>query len=314
MMADNTGTVYAIITPRQRAHIDGTLPASAVSGSASRPPHGNPPSCIGSNATTKSFARHIACNELRSSKIPSSGPSSGPGPGLGPGLSLATPTALAAAQPNDPDVAAFAATNLQPLPQGRTLRRRARLARRINHPNAAAVRAAHELRWLKQTVIDRFAAWHLGRDYWCGWDGDRRLPAIARIPIPPNRGAWPGHLRPVRAVGNGMHRLPQLKRMGSPRGLHRVIGRMKPRAPTTSRAVAGALQRQIAAEFKPAGWKFKRMLGMGGYGAVFLLEMVGENGLKIPVVVKGSIKAGRGLYHEFENVVASAWFPLFIHP
>lgn len=305
-----------MMASQYNSSIDGPLPDTAVTGSASHPPV---------NILRPSVTNHI--HGPRSSEAPSSG--SGSGSGVVPGPDLATLTALAAAQPNGPDVAALAAMNLQPLPQ-HALRRRPAFHHPPNNnnnnnnhinnnhpnPNDAVLQAARELRWLKQTTIDRFEAWHLGRDQWCRGRGDvdsERMRSIARIPIPPRRYPWPGHQQPGAAgpagtgVGAAPIHLSRLNMIGQPRRLRRLLQTVMPRPPRKRAkvAVAGMLQRQLAVGFTPAGWKFKRRLGMGGFGAVFLFEMVGENGLKVPVVVKGSIRAGRGLFEEYQHIVVS---------
>lgn len=50
------------------------------------------------------------------------------------------------------------------------------------------------------------------------------------------------------------------------------------------------LNARLAADFEPAGIRYKRRLGQGGYGAVFLFEMVAERGVSHSVVVKASTR------------------------
>lgn len=201
------------------------------------------------------------------------------------------PDALAAAQPGGPDAATLAATNLRPLP-ARPLRRTL---------NARQRRLEQILRWTKQSLIDRFAHWHMGLRHWNAWDEARRAPTIAQIPIPPRPGRWPGHPRVTRGT-----RLPRLHRVEAEpgpvmRGLRRAVP--MPRRPREVRA--DVVRRRLGPDFQVAGWKFKRRLGMGGFGAVFLFDLISERGQRLPVVVKGGLGGGDSLYREIENIAVS---------
>lgn len=52
---------------------------------------------------------------------------------------------------------------------------------------------------------------------------------------------------------------------------------------------AELLEKPIQADFRPAGFTFRKRLGIGGQGAVFLLDMVGEDRKKIPIVAKACV-------------------------
>lgn len=49
---------------------------------------------------------------------------------------------------------------------------------------------------------------------------------------------------------------------------------------------------------------------MGGFGAVFLLNMIGESGAKVPIVVKGGVQSDNNVENmdaEKNNLVVSTW-------
>lgn len=73
---------------------------------------------------------------------------------------------------------------------------------------------------------------------------------------------------------------------------------------------AKQLETPVAESFRPAGFAFRKRLGVGGQGAVFLLDMVGEDGkTKIPIVAKACVgqNSGQGnaLQHEKEAMMVS---------
>lgn len=63
------------------------------------------------------------------------------------------------------------------------------------------------------------------------------------------------------------------------------------------------LAERLADQFEPAGLRFKRLLGMGGFGAVFLFELVGQKGKNIPIVIKGSLKPPPNDHQAFLNEI-----------
>lgn len=54
---------------------------------------------------------------------------------------------------------------------------------------------------------------------------------------------------------------------------------------------AEALEATMARDFKPVGFKFRKRLGAGGQGAAYLLDMVADDGRKVPIVAKASIRS-----------------------
>ncbi|CAN8105498.1 unnamed protein product [Discula destructiva] len=83
------------------------------------------------------------------------------------------------------------------------------------------------------------------------------------------------------------------RRRGQAKAVRRATG-LVPRRDHDDGAMARRIQPRrttLAEDFEPAGLKFKRMLGQGGQGAVYLFEIVAEKGMNVPVVVKGTIGA-----------------------
>lgn len=145
------------------------------------------------------------------------------------------------------------------------------------------------------------------------------------MPIPLFQGEWPGHppvqpgeeldmvltyqqaldededsrQRATSSVRGLLHRL---------RRIHR--NRSRPRNDDDGRGdTADRLTTKLMGQFQPAGIQVKRRLGQGGFGAVFLFEMVGEKGVTYPVVVKGSTRELRddpeAFSGELENINVS---------
>lgn len=164
------------------------------------------------------------------------------------------------------------------------------------------------LRELKQLMIDRFAHFRLGIQEFLSYNEDRRHTVRQFINIPPNRGPWPGHTRaaPVQSIAaiqggrRGRRRpgalLARLLRRGD---------RWEARARRAADRLGGVLRR----DFSPARFRLRRVLGFGGFGAAFLLEMRGEDGAVLPVVVKADIRGGgldvRAVQREKEKFVVS---------
>lgn len=214
--------------------------------------------------------------------------------------------ALAAAQPGGPDAATLAAMGLRPLRHRPHLQAAARL--REQHEQ----RQAENLRWTKQRTTDLFARWHAGPRAWHAWDEWSRREAIERIPVPPRLGGWPGHERVVQG-----DRLPQIALLQPEsgrfaRGMRRLdVGRgaaerrRRRRAEKERLGAADVLRREIGKQFEVAGWRFRRRLGVGGFGAVFLFELVSETGQRLPVVVKKGLGDPSSLSREKENIMVS---------
>lgn len=81
------------------------------------------------------------------------------------------------------------------------------------------------------------------------------------------------------------------------------------------RRVAGEVATVLGGEFRPARYRFRRVLGFGGYGAAFLFEMRDEDEFVLPVVVKADISGRvdrlRDVYKEKENFVVGFFFSFF---
>lgn len=81
------------------------------------------------------------------------------------------------------------------------------------------------------------------------------------------------------------------------------------------RAAMDAMAVQLGRDFAPAGYRFRRVLGFGGFGAALLFEMTGRDGAVVPVVVKAEFSGGvarlKGVRREKENFVVSFSF-LFV--
>lgn len=194
-------------------------------------------------------------------------------------------------------------------------------------PRVEGFRAREELYRLKQVVINRFNHWHHGGyRHFLAWDADRSAHIAPHIPIPPKLGPFPGWESPLlrRGGGGGGHGQPRdnllsitrlepmrahprgrfghLAGLAAARGFHVRKSRKQKRARHLARWLEEGFGRVVA-------FKFKKLLGMGGQGAVFLFEMVGEDGTKVPVVVKGSIRHDRDgndpFTEEKENLVVS---------
>lgn len=72
--------------------------------------------------------------------------------------------------------------------------------------------------------------------------------------------------------------------------------------------------RRLEGDFRPARYRFRKVLGFGGAGAAFLFEMRDGDGVALPVVVKASMSVGRrDMQKEKENFVVSASVP-FLFP
>lgn len=77
-----------------------------------------------------------------------------------------------------------------------------------------------------------------------------------------------------------------------------VLHQLRPRRPDGARRDNRGRERdrlttRLVGRFQPAGLQFKRRLGQGGFGAVFLFEMVGDKGVTYPIVVKASTREAR---------------------
>lgn len=140
------------------------------------------------------------------------------------------------------------------------------------------------------------------------WNRDKRKPQWTQFPIPLHGGEWPGH--PLLRQGEELDALMsyQLRllqdpqRLGTVRGIfnrvrrplnrvRRLIGRPRDGGPEdSSRRKMDRLNAHLVSDFAPAGIRFKRRLGQGGFGAVFLFEMMGEKDSTYPIVVKGSTR------------------------
>lgn len=206
---------------------------------------------------------------------------------------------------------------------------------RIASDVARAADERHLLR-LKQSLTDRFLCYHTSIDTLLYWDRDQRRPLWRRMPIPLYQGEWSGHppVQPgeeldavfsyqqaldedeesrqqaTQSVRGLLHRLRRIHRNRSrPRNHDDDGGGGGGRRPTPDR-----LTTKLVGKFQPAGIQFKRRLGQGGFGAVFLFEMVGEKGVIHPVVVKGSTRELRdgpdAFSGELENINVSCKRPL----
>lgn len=191
-------------------------------------------------------------------------------------------------------------------------------------PDVARAADERALLRLKQSLTDRFLCYHISIDNLLYWDRDQRRPFWTRMPIPLHQGEWPGHphvppgeeldmvftyqqaldededsrQRVTQSVRGLLHRL---------RRIHR--NRSRPRNDDVRRSAADRLTTKLVSKFQPAGIQFKRRLGQGGFGAVFLFEMVGEKGVTYPIVVKGSTRELRdgseAFSGELENINVS---------
>lgn len=193
----------------------------------------------------------------------------------------------------------------------------------------------------KRAIIDMFDHWHMGYDAITNYDRTAREEEFKKIPIPPRSGPYRGFQWPPeeRRVKVNIFLMDATASSGSvivnpPRGFRERLRRRRqfgsgdddenedgsrgrqPRRRSymkgmerEQRKVTRNLGRALADGFKPAGWAFKRILGAGGYGVVFLFEMVGQDGERIPVVVKGSLRKGpdgiASMKKEAENIVVS---------
>lgn len=202
-------------------------------------------------------------------------------------------------------------------------------------PDVARVAEDRHLLRLKQSLTDRFCCYYMSLDNLLYWDRDQRRPFWSRMPIPLHQGEWPGHppLQPgeemdsvytyqqaleededsrqeaTQSVRGFLHRL---------RRIHR--NRSRPRKDDHGRrnAADDRLTTKLTGQFHPAGIQFKRRLGQGGFGAVYLFEMVGEKGVTYPIVVKGSTRELRdgpeAFSGELENInVSCLCYPDFLY-
>lgn len=179
---------------------------------------------------------------------------------------------------------------------------------------AIARRRAEQLDYTKRVTHDRFRSWHAGYEAWASWDEWNRAHAIRRYRIPLRDGQWPGHTlgpRPGGLAGEAIRpRAGRRQRaVWAVRDRMNAEGRMVRRLRREAEAGREELAREVLGRmerrFVPAGFKFKRRLGMGGCGAVYLFEMVGEGGVRKSVVVKGSIVVDdrEGMRDEKGNMV-----------
>jgi hypothetical protein len=161
-------------------------------------------------------------------------------------------------------------------------------------------------------MIDRFAYFRLGIREFLSYNEDRRHTARQFINIPPNRGPWPGHTRsaPVQTIApiqDGQRRRRRWRRPGQV--LARLLLRRGDRWEARARRAADELGGVLRRDFRPARFRLRRVLGFGGFGAAFLLEMRGEDGAVLPVVVKADIRGGgqddRAVQREKEKFVVS---------
>ncbi|ROV86701.1 hypothetical protein VMCG_10932 [Cytospora schulzeri] len=187
------------------------------------------------------------------------------------------------------------------------------------------------LRDLKILMTDRFGQYRLGVQQFNTYDEAEREAYRLFINIPPRRGRWPGHPRqrdaPRQTIYQMLKPAPRQKARARAKGALVGLLRWRPgrggrgnqqgnnnarRARKAAEGMVGRLRR----EFRPARFRFRRILGFGGFGAAFLFEMRDGEGLGVPVVVKGLI-GGRGeqvraMEREKENFVAMAGAQHFV--
>lgn len=196
-----------------------------------------------------------------------------------------TVAAAAAAGAGNPAARNAAAANVAaagPLPQPR-----------VNVTAAQAARDRRRLIHTKRSITSRFRAWHRGLAYWGLWNEAQQFYFMQFIGIPPRAGPFPGFNRPNRA------QFPVLQRMAGRRQplrgfMRRVVNRLRRRnqnrAPQDPKErLAEMLEEPLAAIVEPAGCRFRKRLGVGGQGAVFLIDLVGQDGRKIPIVAKACV-------------------------
>ncbi|KAJ4403108.1 hypothetical protein N0V82_010703 [Gnomoniopsis sp. IMI 355080] len=188
-------------------------------------------------------------------------------------------------------------------------------------------RAAEERALLrtKQCHTDRFLCYHASLEHWLLWNRDRRRSIWAQFPIPLHQGNWPGH-PPVRASEELdallSYQLKLRENRQIPGGVRGVFNRGVRRPLSRARGLidrfrgrdlegytrrkVNGLEARLVKDFEPTGIRFKRRLGQGGFGAVFLFEMMGGKGSSWPIVVKGSTREllddSDGLGDEIDNL------------
>lgn len=164
-----------------------------------------------------------------------------------------------------------------------------------------AVAAAQDARlqarfhYMKRAITSRFRAWHRGMEAYGQWNEARAWYFTHMMRVPPRSGPFPGFNPPDRV------RFPPLFKMalrGPPRPglMSRLRARIRRQRNQSQQqgqdprdVKAKQLEKPIQEDFQPAGFTFRKRLGIGGQGAVYLLDMVAEDGRKIPIVVKACV-------------------------
>lgn len=215
---------------------------------------------------------------------------------------MAAAAAAGAGNPAAANVAAgnIAAPPLQPQPQ-------------LDIRAAEAARDRRRLLHAKRSITSRFRAWHRGLAYWGLWNEPQQFYFMQFINIPPRAGPFPGFNRPNRTQFPVLYKMADRSQplRGLMRGMVNRVRRRNQNRPRPDPRVKRAemLEKPLAEAVEPAGCIFRKRLGVGGQGAVFLMDMVGQDGRKHPFVAKMCVGSKTGqddaLRHEEEAMMVS---------
>lgn len=171
----------------------------------------------------------------------------------------------------------------------------------LNVADAQAARQRAMLLYMKRAVISRFRAWHRGLGAYSQWNEAREWYYFQQIPVPPRPGPFPGFKPPAQVQFPPLMRMTAIPGVARRRrslgvAVRRLMGRVRRRNRSQQQPEADPrdvraeqLEKPIAADFQPAGFTFRKRLGVGGQGAVYLLDMVADDGRRIPIVAKACV-------------------------